>query len=178
MGNQNEGLPKGIKIGLIALLSVFFLSIILLGTIFAMTSKNDIYKTQETTLAKDVLSKEGKNIYYFYQPTCAHCEDAKPNITRFVNELNKKGDIKFNLVNMADPKNADYWYKGEDSTTDPDYKSLPAEIKSSEDVAITGTPTMIYSEGNEVLSAQIGNGMYSVMNQALKDDGSSLLLTP
>ncbi len=148
------------------------------GSLFFMTkniekNENRLYDESTVATADDIFKKDGKNIYYFYQEQCSHCNDAKPELLKFKDANDKaKTDVEFNIVDMADAKNQDLWYQGTDYTTDKNYKSEAADIKSLDDLQIIGTPSMIYVEDGKVKDYQVGNdAIYQMVNEISKDLG-------
>ncbi len=150
--------------------------IVAIGAIVFVTQKeNQVKNNQDTYLydespnatGEDIFTKDGKNIYYFYQESCTHCNDAKPNLIEFKTKLEQSdSDVVFNVVDMADVENKDLWYQGDDYTTDPNYKDNPQDIKSLTDLQIVGTPTMIYVENGVVKNYMLGNpDIYSFLNE-------------
>ncbi len=161
---------KKMIIGLVLIL------VIAIGAIVIVTQKDnqakkdqDAYLYEESSHATgdDIFTKDGKNIYYFYQESCAHCNDAKPNLIEFKTKLEKSdSDVVFNVVDMAAVENKDLWYQGDDYTTDPNYKDNPDDIKTLSDLQIVGTPTMIYVEDGVVKNYMLGNPqIYSFLNE-------------
>lgn len=175
---------KSNKKVLIASVSIIVVLVVLIGglasvMIYSSVTADKVYKQANSIKGSEVLSLKGKNIYYYYQPDCHYCDNVKPDVTKFSDEI-KKYDVGFNVIDMADSKNSDYWYssdKYDNAFDDPTYKKTPQEIKSVNDIKIAGTPTMIYADGSTVKSVNMGYGVYDVMNYALKDVGSKMVLT-
>lgn len=172
---EKKRLSKGYIAGIVVVVIIFVLLIFGMFKLHKLNAEADIYKAENQIVGKDILTKPGKNIYYFYQPTCGHCEEVKPDITKFTAGI-KDSDINFYVVDMSMGVNNDYWYQGENYQTDPDYKKNE-DIHTAKDVQIVGTPTMIYADGQKVISQEIGNGIYTTMNLVLEDTGVELRLS-
>lgn len=135
----------------------------------------DIYTelTKATTDTIDVNSKTPV-VYYFYQPTCSHCNDNKANVTKFSDDV-KDSPLKFEIVDLTDPANADLWYVNtgeyqDPKTEDPNYK-VEGEIQTIEDLKIPGTPAAIYVNQGEVKSYAVGGGaIYDAFDMAAAEN--------
>ncbi len=165
---------KKVIIGLIVLL------VVLCGSMFAIkfvSNKNSLYNRATVATVDDVFTKEGKNIYYFYQTTCHYCNNIKGEVTKFYDALeDKKVGIEFNIVDMQDDANTPEWYDGDDYTTDTDYKSDPSDIKSLKDLDIVGTPTMVYVEDKEVKAYEVGPKVFDLMDKLIKENDLKITL--
>lgn len=156
-----------IIIGLVALLAI------LVGGTFVVQAgidKTDLYTTAEHVNTKDVFDKKGKNIFYFYQEQCSHCQDMKPTMQKFYKALtDAKTDVNFYLVDMAQSENSEQWYSGEDYTKDDNFKDNPADIKSIKDLQIVGTPTMVTIENGKVTNYGIGGTkIFDILEKYIK----------
>lgn len=81
---------------------------------------------------------EGQNLYYFYQDSCAHCENIKPAMAKFY--YNKPEDIDMYLVDIMPGKgNEDAWFDGESD----DFVEPSGKVTSAYDIKVPGTPTLI-----------------------------------
>ncbi len=117
----------------------------------------------------EILSKEGKQIYYYYQPTCGYCNKLKPTIVEFYEALEKsKSDVSFNKIDMSKEENFNAWYDWEahkekfgdlssDAKDNPDYKFEPKDLVSVEDLKISGTPSLVYVEDGKIKEFKVGN---------------------
>lgn len=169
---------KGIIIGLSAALVVI---IILAIGLIIYGSKHEFYNTVDHVDFEKILDEtEGNHLYYFYQPSCTHCNDLKPTMEKFVNKLKNTDEVDIKFVNMAEEKNADGWYDwkthyetyGDDTpaSLNPDYISDPAQMKTLDDIEITGTPTMIYEKDGEVVNYEVGNDVIEALMKDIEEE--------
>lgn len=131
---------------IIALLIV----VIILFATLKIGSKNlysDAPHVDYSQITDDV---DGKNLYYFYQDTCAHCNNVKPKIADFY--YHKPSNIDFYLVDAADDKNADAWFEGDSSN----FVKPSGEIKDYSDIQIIGTPTLVEITDGKVTNFLVG----------------------
>lgn len=164
------------------IISLVVLLVVLSGSMFAIkvvSDKNSLYNRATVATVDDIFTKDGNNIYYFYQTTCHYCNNIKGEVTKFYDALeDKNAGIEFNIVDMQDDSNTPEWYDGDDYTTDPDYKSDPNNIKSLKDLDIVGTPTMIYVEDKKVKEYEVGPNVFDLMDTLIKDNNLGITLDP
>ncbi len=158
-------------------ISIFLILIIILIAVSLLVIKSnqfDIYKEQEHINYDQVL-KEGSEptIYYYYQDTCHFCKSIKNQITDISKIINNTEGINIKFVDMKDPKNSNAWYdwdshnlkygQGTSPETNPNYISDPLEMKTYNDIKITGTPTMIYVKENKVVDYKVGGDVFDIL---------------
>lgn len=152
---------KKLIISLGILVGVIVLSIIVIGIAYT-----DPYEKQPQVQYDEVLTNTKPTIYYYYQDDCGYCKSIKPQILEMADKANNSGMIEFKFINLGQNKNSVAWYDGEDWTTDPNYISDPAKMKTIEDIKITGTPGMILTENNEVKQYKIGKDVFDILEEA------------
>lgn len=126
--------------------------IVVLAGVFVVISKDTgatLYDDAPHVNYADISDTDGKNIYYFYQETCVHCNNIKDQIASFY--YNKPEDIDFYLVDAADSANSDVWYQGSEEFVQPS-----GEFTSYEDIKIQGTPTMIEIDDGQFTEFFVG----------------------
>lgn len=131
---------------LIALVAVF---VVLYATL-VIASKNlydDAPHVDYNQITDDV---EGRNLYYFYQDTCVHCNNVKPKISDFY--YNKPADVDFYLVDAAADVNSDVWYQGDNDS----FVKPTGEVKDYSDIKIQGTPTLVEITDGKITNFLVG----------------------
>lgn len=166
---------KKVIIGLVAVLAVIIIGFVAVNG-KAKAEESALYDESTTATVNDVFKKSGENIYYFYQPECHFCNNAKPEVKKFEEALTEKTDIVFNVIDMTQDENKGEWYQGDDYTTDKNYKSKPEDIKSLDDLQIVGTPTMLYVKDNKVVKYQVGSAIFDLMNEVVKEQNLGITL--
>ncbi len=148
------------------------LLIVLIGGIAIANIKvesENFYNDAEKIAASDVFSQEGRGIFYFYQDDCSHCQAMKPSMKNFFEAINET-DVNFYIIDMADETNSDFWYQGEDYTTDENFTQEPKEIKSINDMQIVGTPTMVTIDDGEVTNYGIGGtAIFDILDKYINE---------
>ncbi len=164
-------------------ISIFLILIIVvvIGILITIKINNyDIYKEQEHVQYNEVLTNTNEpTIYYYYQDTCHFCKSIKSQVTDISKIINNTQGINIKLVDMKDPKNNKSWYdwdehnkkygQGTSPETNPDYISNPKDMKTYEDIKITGTPTMIYVKNNQVIDYKVGSDVFDILESVNKE---------
>lgn len=175
---------KKMVISIVILSLLVFLGLItaiIMPSLSGKATVSNLYKIVNKVNYDDVLSKDGNQLYYYYQETCAHCKELKPTIVRFYNAIEESGaDLELNIVDMGDSNNEDGWYDwqshgekyGEDSNDpkdNPDYKYEAKDLKTIDDIKITGTPSIIYVKDGEVKRFEIGDNVSKLLEELTKE---------
>ncbi len=175
-----------IGISSLILILILILAFIGLGNKSKEQKKENIIQEKFEAIKEvqydDIFTKEGNQLYYYYQPNCGYCNKLKPTIVEFYTKLEESdADLGFNKIDMAKKENLDGWYDWEahhekygDSSNNPldnpNYKENPADLLTVDDVKITGTPTILYVKDNQVQTFEIGNDeITSVLNKLAKE---------
>lgn len=99
-----------------------------------------------TKTAEDGIDN-GNVLYYFYQPTCSHCLEIKPDVVDYYQ--NKSEDIKFYAVDLTQDVNQGLWSNDKSNEVGDNIK-LVSEFK------VQGTPTMVQTNDGEVTAVAVG----------------------
>lgn len=131
---------------LAALLAVFVLLFVTLQ-VGSKELYEDAPHVEYNQITDDV---EGRNLYYFYQDTCVHCNNVKPKIADFY--YHKPADVDFYLVDAAAEENKDVWFTGDSSK----FVKPTGAIKNYSDVQIIGTPTLVEITDGKITNFLVG----------------------
>ncbi len=155
--------------------------LIIIGSAAALIKfqDNKLYRQLESVNYDEVLSSDVATVYYYYQDTCHFCESIKGEMQKFSDAVNTNDNIEFKLVDMKDPYNKAAWYdwdahnkkygEGSSPEENPDYKSDPSEMKTIDDIKITGTPTMIYVKDNQVIDYKVGSEVFDLLDNVINE---------
>ncbi len=160
------------------IISLGFLVVILVavvGGVGVYAQKYSLYNVQERVKYDEILDGDTPTIYYYYQDTCHYCNNIKPQVKEFASLINETPGIEFKVVDMKDPDNTEAWYDweahdkkyGENTspTLNPDYKSEASEMKTINDVKITGTPSAVYVKDGEIVDYEAGKDIFKTFKQ-------------
>ncbi len=142
---------KNLVIILVGCLAVLLIALLAIGQ-FGDNSAN-FYKTApHVTLNDEQFDFEGKNLYYYYQEDCSHCNAIKSSISNFYND--KDSDIDFYLVDAAasDGSNQGVWT---DASTAA-FEEPSGSVSTLGDVQIQGTPSLVDITDGEVKYFAVG----------------------
>ncbi len=138
---------KKMLIILVALLAVLFGVLMVVAQNSSQTLYEDAPHVDYNQLGDDVV---GTNLYYFYQETCVHCNNIKPDIADFF--YNKPEDIDFYLVDGADAANKGIWFQGDSA----DFVEPTGKFTDYTDVQILGTPTLVEIKDGQITQFLVG----------------------
>ncbi len=176
----------------IAICSLILILLLLLITVVLINkSKEEKYHSQieekfskiEEVKYDQILSKEGDQLYYYYQPNCGYCNKLKPSIVEFNDKLNDSINLSLNKIDMSLEENSNAWYDwdkhheqyGESSDNpqdNPNYKFTPDKLLTVDDVKITGTPTILYVKDKKIEAFKIGNDdILALLSDISKENG-------
>ncbi|MFV0288225.1 MAG: thioredoxin fold domain-containing protein [Mycoplasmatales bacterium] len=167
---------------IIIILSVALLVIIGASVGVGMQAKKtDLYAIQENVDYDEVLDDAEPTLYYYYQNTCHYCNNIKPQVKQFAALINKTDGINFKVVDMKDKDNTNAWYDwkthnekyGEKTaaTLNPDYKSEASEMKTVDDIEITGTPSVVYVKDGIIEDYEVGKDVFKAFDKVEEEFG-------
>ncbi|MBL0701835.1 MAG: hypothetical protein JJV90_01805 [Spiroplasma sp.] len=156
-------------------LLIFLITILIAGSLFVVYLNNDalsqsIYGQVENI--KTLTQEEDEYIVYFTSQSCGYCEGIEEDVIRFNDALLASGsDVKLYLMDMSDPKNAQNYYKTEESIYNEDHfdyiEAVPEDFVL-EDYRIGGVPAAVYIKDGKV--TQIGSGTNSAIGEDEEED--------
>ncbi len=165
---------KKIVIGICSLIFLLLIILIAIGLVNKNKENEENQKIEESfqkieeVKYDDILSNDGNQIYYYYQPNCGYCNELKPTIVDFYSKLDDSTNVSFNRIDMSKKENEAGWYDWDEhhekygSTSDnpkdnPNYKFEAEDLKTVNDVKITGTPSIVYVKDKKIQEFKIGN---------------------
>ena len=156
---------KKIVIGLV----VFLILIVGSGMVVGSTNFN-LYSDQEHVSSTEIFDGDKPTVYYYYSPSCHFCTNVKGEVTKFAKAVDAKEGIDLKLIDTtANPK----------LVTDPaPFVDPENQIKTPEDLTISGTPTMIYVKDNKVVEYEVGVDIFKVMDVVNEEFDLNLTLDP
>ncbi len=120
----------------------------------------DVYNLAEQINYQDVFDLgKGTQIVYYYQPTCSHCEDFKPTLTKYYKQIEETQGVDLMLVNAADTENKAVFM----ASDDPKYTENVDELNEKGEVHIMGTPTAIKVVDGQVEMFGVGSTAISAI---------------
>ncbi len=165
---------KKIVIGVCSLIIILLLLLIGLGLVNNNKEKKESQKIEESfqqikeVKYDEILSKEGNQLYYYYQPNCGYCNELKPTIVEFYSKLDDSTNVSFNRIDMSKEENEEGWYDwdahhekygttSDDPKDNPNYKFEAEDLQTVNDVKISGTPSIVYVKDGKIQEFKIGN---------------------
>ncbi len=137
---------KKLVIVLLIILAALFGLIAIVGKDSSATLYDDAPHVNYSEIGTDVV---GTNLFYFYQDSCAHCINIKPDVADFY--YNKPEDVDFYLVDAAAAENSGVWASQEEEFVEPS-----GTFTDYTDIKIQGTPTLIEVKDGEITQFLVG----------------------
>ncbi len=161
-------------------LLIFLVTLLILGiaVVVYMEYKavsNSIYGKIDTI--DKITQEEDEYIVYFTSESCGYCDSIEEDTIRFNEQLIASGsEVKLYLMDMGDSKNAQNYYKKEDSVYNEDHfdyiEAVPEDFVL-EDYRVGGVPAAVYIKDGKV--TQIGSGTNSATDVVqLDEDGDEI----
>lgn len=137
--------------------------LVIIASMFFIIDRKD----KSTNLYEDVPTvtevnqgTTGDYFIYFSRVTCSYCEEVRPDIEDFYDELALNApEVGFYLVDMDEAENEKFFTESTEPVAGVDYYIDPATIPSGYDInefKIAGTPTLLYVSDGVITEIAIG----------------------